>query len=35
MGSRSNTDPLDFDYRVKDGVAVGSNAFAIVEMIGI
>jgi DNA mismatch repair ATPase MutS len=35
MESRNSHDPLDFDYRIKEGVSQRSNALAIVEMMGI
>lgn len=35
MASENPDDPLDFDYRLKDGVSRRSNAMAIVKMMGI
>jgi CBS domain-containing protein len=35
MESNNPDDPLDFDYLVKPGVSMRSNAMAIVRMLGI
>lgn len=35
MGSRSGTDPMDFDYLLKPGVTKESNALAIARLAGV
>lgn len=35
MQSRSQDDPLDFDYRLRPGVANQTNGLAIVRMMGL
>jgi DNA mismatch repair ATPase MutS len=35
MGSRSEGDPMDFDYRLKPGVTTESNALAIARLAGV
>ena len=35
MGSRSEGDPMDFDYRLKPGITTESNALAIARMAGV
>jgi hypothetical protein len=35
MGSRDERNPMDFDYRVKPGVATETNALAIARMAGV
>jgi DNA mismatch repair ATPase MutS len=35
MGSRTDGDPMDFDYRLKPGVTTESNALAIARMAGV
>jgi hypothetical protein len=35
MGSRTEGDPMDFDYRLKPGVTTESNALAIARMAGV
>ncbi|HTW64237.1 MAG TPA: hypothetical protein VME17_06455 [Bryobacteraceae bacterium] len=35
MGSRSEGDPLDFDYRLKPGIANETNAIAIARLAGV
>jgi DNA mismatch repair ATPase MutS len=35
MDSKNSNDPLEFDYRLKIGILQGSNALAIVKMMGI
>jgi hypothetical protein len=35
MGSRDGSDPMDFDYRLKPGVTMESNALAIARMAGV
>jgi DNA mismatch repair ATPase MutS len=35
MQSRSQDDPLDFDYRIRPGIASQTNGLAIVRMMGL
>jgi len=35
MGSRQQTDPMDFDYKLKPGVTQEANALAIARMAGV
>ena len=35
MGSRDESDPMDFDYRLKPGVTQEANALAIARMAGV
>jgi hypothetical protein len=35
MGSRDGSDPMDFDYRLKPGISMESNALAIARMAGV
>ena len=35
MGSRDESDPLDFDYILKPGVTQEANALAIARMAGV
>ncbi len=35
MGSRTDGDPMDFDYRLKPGVTTESNALAIARLAGV
>ena len=35
MGSRDGSDPMDFDYSLKSGIAPETNALAIARMAGV
>jgi DNA mismatch repair ATPase MutS len=35
MGSRDPRDPLDFDYRLKPGITMETNALAIARLAGV
>jgi MutS domain V len=35
MGSRTDGDPMDFDYRIKPGIATETNALAIARLAGV
>ncbi len=35
MASRNELDPLEFDYRLKPGVTMETNALAIARMAGV
>ncbi len=35
MSSRNSSDPLDFDYRLKEGISKESNALAIARLAGV
>jgi DNA mismatch repair ATPase MutS len=35
MGSKHESDPMDFDYRLKPGVTTETNALAIARLAGV